>query len=126
MPSLLILFLLWIPARASGICPDPSESAKSEVVRRLETSEKFRIAIGATPTEYQSVHVLTDESTCDILQISAATQGISRDHPDTHYTYAYVRSNKYYFIVSVEEPITDDSLYFGLAPLYVFNRQYQL
>lgn len=126
MITSVALFFTLITAPLSGICPEPSAQATDEIIRKLENDESFRTEIGASPNEYLTVEALTDESTCDILQLSAATFGISHDDPNPRFRYVYVRSDKFFFIVSIRKPIEDDLLYFALAPLFVLNSQYQL
>lgn len=127
MISIFVSLLILIPAPPDRICPEPSNRATQVVQSLLQNGGHFRTTIGASEAEYQSVEPLTDESTCDFIQLSADAQGLGLDHLDPRYRYVYVRSQNYFYLVTIYTPLPeDDFLYLGLTPLWVMNRSYQV
>jgi hypothetical protein len=112
---------------ADPLCPPASPETVEAVQSLLQESERFRTDIGASEQEYQSVEILTDESTCDLITLMAHAQGMSLTYDDPRYRYVYVRSQNYYYIVSTYTPLPEDNFYYlGLKPLIVMNRQFNI
>lgn len=121
----LALNFLVLTSVNSG-CPSPSESAVQEIVYRLQHDQDFLAEIGASTNEYESVSYLSNYSTCDLIFLSAESRGYGQNTANNRFRYVYVRSDNYYYLVGIQTPRDDDWLEFGLLPLVVMNRSYQI
>lgn len=127
MNSVLLLYALSAFV-IGGICGPYSETAEDSVVHLLSSSslDDLRNELGVAASELPSLEYLSDESTCDLVTLSAQSQGIGFDTEYLGFRYVFFRSNKFYYLVAIPAPRPDGLLELGLLPLHVMNSSYQI
>jgi hypothetical protein len=125
---LLILLLVLSTLEPTGPCGPYHAGAHADLNRFLTSPElaTARTNIGVTSAEFSSVNHISDYSTCDLVRISAESQGISFQTQDRGFRYIGFESQNFYYLVAIPHARPDGLLDLGPLPLIVMNKSYQV
>lgn len=125
---ILVNILLAATLHTGTPCGAYDENAEMSLQRFLTAArlDSTRAEFGISSSEASTVSYLTDDSTCDIIRLSAESQGIGFDTEYRGFRYVMFQSQNFYYLFAFPQIRPDGLFDIGVLPLIVMNRSYEI